>query len=70
MHAREELSHVGECRLDLLSLKDYIDPDQILGKSVTLAVDTDGDAALLQRLRDAVLAGRPVRHATGATTRR
>jgi type VI secretion system secreted protein VgrG len=36
MHAREELSRVGECRLDLLSLKNDIKLDDILGKSVTI----------------------------------
>jgi type VI secretion system secreted protein VgrG len=36
MHAREELSRTGECRLDLLSLKSDIDIDAILGKNVTV----------------------------------
>src|SRR5215475_5725099 len=38
MHAREELSRVGECRLDLLSLKTDIHLDDLLGKSVTIKV--------------------------------
>ena len=36
MHAREELSRVSEYQLDLLSLKDDIDLDEILGKNVTV----------------------------------
>ena len=36
MHAREELSRIGEYRLDLLSLKSDIDIDAILGKNVTV----------------------------------
>ena len=43
LRGREELSRVGGYEIDLLSLKDYIDPGQILGKSVTLTVDTDGE---------------------------
>ena len=44
MHAREELSRVGEYQLDLLSLKHDINLDQILGKNVTvkLALQDDG----------------------------
>src|SRR5512138_3645494 len=44
MHAREELSRVGECRLDLLSLKHDIDLDGILGKSVTIALALQDDS--------------------------
>ena len=44
MHAREELSRVTEYRLDLLSLKNDINLDDILGKNVTitLALQDDG----------------------------
>jgi type VI secretion system secreted protein VgrG len=38
MHAREELSRVGECRLDLLSLKNDVNLDDILGQNVTVKV--------------------------------
>ena len=38
MHAREELSRVSEYQLDLLSELVDINPDEILGKNVTLAV--------------------------------
>src|SRR5688572_14980616 len=44
MHAREELSRVGEYRLELLSLKDDIDIDQILGRSVTVKVALPDDS--------------------------
>jgi type VI secretion system secreted protein VgrG len=44
MHAREELSRVGECRLDLLSLKTDLDLDQILGRSVTVRVALQDDS--------------------------
>src|SRR5262245_55912213 len=44
MHAREELSRVGEWRLDLLSLKSDINLDEILGKSVTVKVALQDDA--------------------------
>ena len=43
MHAREELSRVGECRLDLLSLKNDIKLDDILGKSVTIKLALQDD---------------------------
>jgi type VI secretion system secreted protein VgrG len=43
MNAREELSRVGECRLDLLSAQDDIDVDQILGKNVTVKVALQDD---------------------------
>src|SRR5678815_2931178 len=39
MHAREELSRVGECHVDLLSLKNDINLDQILGKNVTVKLE-------------------------------
>jgi type VI secretion system secreted protein VgrG len=42
MHGQEALSCVPEYRLDLLSLKDDINLDQILGKSVTVKMATDG----------------------------
>ena len=67
MHAREELSRVGECRLELLSLKNDInldrDPRQERHREGGAAGRRD---ALLQRLRDALLAGR---HATGSYRR-
>ncbi|HEY7187850.1 MAG TPA: type VI secretion system tip protein TssI/VgrG [Vicinamibacterales bacterium] len=44
MHAREELSRIGECRLDLLSLKNDIKLDDILGKSVTVKVALQDDS--------------------------
>jgi type VI secretion system secreted protein VgrG len=44
MHAREELSRVGECRLDLLSLKSDIKLDDILGKSVTVKLALQDDS--------------------------
>src|SRR5262245_26491148 len=44
MHAREELSRVGECRLDLLSLKQDIHLDDLLGKSVTIKVAQQDDS--------------------------
>ena len=43
MHAREELSRVGECRLELLSLKNDINLDQILGKNVTVKLALQDD---------------------------
>ena len=62
MHAREELGRLGEFHVDLLSPQGDIDLDEILGKNVTvqLALPDDSRAAL-QRLRDALLAGRPPR---------
>ena len=70
MHAREELGRLSEYQLDLLSPKDDINLDDILGKNVTvkLALPDDSDA-LLQRLRDALLAGRDRSAAITATTR-
>src|SRR5687767_9608246 len=44
MHASEELSRVGECRLDLLSTESDIDVDAILGKSVTVKVALQDDS--------------------------
>jgi type VI secretion system secreted protein VgrG len=44
MHAREELSQVGECRLELLSLKNDVNIDQILGKNVTVTLLLQDDA--------------------------
>jgi type VI secretion system secreted protein VgrG len=43
MHAREELSRVCECRLELLSLKSDINLDQILGKNVTVKLALQDD---------------------------
>jgi type VI secretion system secreted protein VgrG len=43
MHGREELSRVPEYRLDLLSLKNDIALDQILGKNVTVEVMLQDD---------------------------
>ena len=43
MHAREELSRVGEYRLELLSLKNDINLDQILGKNVTVKLALQDD---------------------------
>jgi type VI secretion system secreted protein VgrG len=45
MHAREELGRVGECRLELLSLKKDIKLDEILGKAVTLEVMLQDDSS-------------------------
>jgi type VI secretion system secreted protein VgrG len=44
MHAREELSRVGEIKLDLLSLKSDIKLDDILGKNVTVKVMLQDDS--------------------------
>ena len=44
MHAREEMSRVIGFELDLLSLKDDIPIDDILGKSVTVKVALSSDA--------------------------
>ncbi len=43
MHAREELSRVGEFQLDLLSDKVDIDADKILGKNVTVKIELPDD---------------------------
>jgi type VI secretion system secreted protein VgrG len=43
MHGREELSRVAEYRLDLLSLKNDIDLDQILGRNVTVTMHLQDD---------------------------
>ncbi len=43
MHAREELSRVCECRIELLSLKNDINLDQILGKNVTVKLALQDD---------------------------
>ena len=66
MHAREELGRLGEYQLDLLSPKNDINLDDILGKNVTVKLELPDDSdALLQRLRDALRAGWD---ATAATT--
>src|SRR5262245_20516474 len=44
MHAREEISRVGEYRIDLLSLKNDINFDQILRKSVTVKLALQDDS--------------------------
>ena len=44
MHAREELSRVSEFQLDLLSLKNDINLDQILGKNVTITLALQDDS--------------------------
>ena len=44
LHAREELSRIGEYRLNLLSLKNDINLDDILGKSVTVKVALQDDS--------------------------
>ena len=44
MHAREELSRVAEYQLDLLSLKNDINLDQILGKNVTVKLALPDDS--------------------------
>jgi type VI secretion system secreted protein VgrG len=43
LHAREELSRIGEYRLNLLSLKNDINLDDILGKSVTIKLALQDD---------------------------
>jgi len=43
MHGREELSRVSEYRLDLLSLKNNINLDDILGKNVTIRLQLQDD---------------------------
>jgi type VI secretion system secreted protein VgrG len=44
MHAREELSQLGEWQLELLSLKHDINLDSILGKSVTVTLLLEDDS--------------------------
>jgi type VI secretion system secreted protein VgrG len=44
MHAREEIGRIGECRLDLLSPKNDINLDAILGKSVTVKLMLQDDS--------------------------
>ena len=43
MHAREELSRVSEYQVSLLSLKDDINIDDILGKNVTIKLVLQSD---------------------------
>ena len=43
MHAREEMGRLGEYQLDLLSLKNDINPDKILGKNVTVKLALPDD---------------------------
>ena len=44
MHAREELGRLSEYQLDLLSQKNDINPDDILGKNVTVKVALPDDS--------------------------
>jgi len=44
MHAREELGRLSEFQLDLLSAKNDINPDDILGKNVTVKVALPDDS--------------------------
>jgi type VI secretion system secreted protein VgrG len=44
MHAREEVGRIGECRLELLSPKNDINIDAILGKSVTVKLMLQDDS--------------------------
>ena len=44
MHAREEVGRIGECQLELLSLKTDIDLDCILGKNVTVKLLLQDDS--------------------------
>ncbi len=71
LHAREELSRVGGVPSRAVEPEGRHQPRrhsrQERHREGGAAWTT---AALLQRLRDAVLAGRHARHATGATTRR
>src|SRR3979409_716212 len=43
MHAREELSRLSEYNLDLLSPKNNLDPDKILGKNITVKLALPDD---------------------------
>jgi type VI secretion system secreted protein VgrG len=43
MHAREEISRLGECQLDLLSTKGDVNLDDILGKNVTVKLALAND---------------------------
>jgi type VI secretion system secreted protein VgrG len=43
MHAREEMGRLGEFQIDLLSLKNDINPDKILGKNVTVKLALPDD---------------------------
>ena len=43
MHAREEMGRLGEYQLDLLSAKNDINPDEILGKNVTVKLALPDD---------------------------
>src|SRR5690348_3736706 len=44
LHAREELGRLGDYQLDLLSKKDDIDIDDILGKNVTIKLALPDDS--------------------------
>src|SRR5215203_5362787 len=44
MHAREELGRLGEYQLDLLSPKKDVNPDDILGKNVTVKIALPDDS--------------------------
>src|SRR6185503_18381507 len=43
MHAREEVGRLGEYQLDLLSPKKDVNPDDILGKNVTVKIALPDD---------------------------
>jgi type VI secretion system secreted protein VgrG len=45
MHAREEMGRLGEYQLDLLSPKKDVNPDEILGKNVTIKLALPDDSA-------------------------
>jgi type VI secretion system secreted protein VgrG len=44
MHVREELGRLGEYSVDLLSLKNNVNPDDILGKNVTVKLALPNDS--------------------------
>jgi type VI secretion system secreted protein VgrG len=44
MHAREEMGRLSECQIDLLSPKKDINPDDILGKNVTVKLALPDDS--------------------------
>ena len=66
MNAREEMSRLFEYQLDLLSTKNDINLDDILGKNVTVKLALpDDETRYFNGYRHALRAGR---HATAATT--
>ena len=59
MNAREEMNRLFEYHVDLLSARDDINLDEILGKNVTIKLALAQDETrILQRLCDPFLAGR------------